>query len=268
MPTTRISYRDLPHTVRYAIEEVTGAASHDESANAGLNSAVAARIETPGGRYFVKAMPADHRWVFTQRREASIAPFVDTVAPRLVARIERDGWDVLIFEALAGRHADYSRDSGDLPKVVDLLEEIATIPCHDADLRDACQRLQNYVDRPDDLRYFDGSTLAHTDLNNANVLVSDRARIVDWGWATRGAPWLDAAYWTLWLIASGHDPKTAEWWASRVSTWQTASHDGVTAFVKATANLWDEIDGRSPDPDPWTTPLVNAAHRWRDFRTQ
>lgn len=264
MPTTRITYRQLPHSVRAAIEEITGPVVDDESASAGLNSAVAARIQTPTGARFVKAMPADHRWVWTQRREADIAPHIGGVAPQLLARIETGGWDVLVFNALSGRHADYAPNSPDLPAVAALLEDIAAIPCPDIDLRDAGQRLRDYVSDSDDLRHFAGNTLAHTDLNNANVLIDGEARIVDWGWATRGAPWLDAAYWTLWLIASGHDPKTAEWWAAQVSTWQTAPQEGVTAFATASATLWGQIGGA--DPDPWTAKLVTASRRWRDFR--
>jgi aminoglycoside phosphotransferase (APT) family kinase protein len=65
-----------------------------------------------------------------------------------------------------------------------------------------------------------GHALLHTDLNNTNGIIGDdRAWIVDWGWATRGAPWLDAAYWVIWLIASGHHPSSAVRWAAKVPAW-------------------------------------------------
>lgn len=266
MPTTRITYHDLPKPVRAAIEEVTGPVESAASANAGLNSAVAARLSTATGDRFCKALPADHRWVWTQRREADIAPHLPGVAPALVARLDIDGWDVLLFEALDGHHADYSPGSPDLPAVVALLDAIAALPCPTIELRDAGERLRNYVTDPADLHHFTGPALLHTDLNNANVIVSaGRARIVDWGWATRGAPWLDAGYWVVWLIASGHDPAEAEQWASKTPTWNTATDAGLHTFAEAQAALWAEIGARDPD-DPWTARLVHASHRWARFR--
>ncbi|MFJ9947326.1 hypothetical protein [Kitasatospora sp. NPDC091207] len=93
----------------------------------------------------------------------------------------------------------------------------------------------------------------------------ERAYVVDWAWATKGAPWLDAGYWVIWLIGSGgHEPASAEHWASRVPAWQYAPVDGITAFANANANVWDEIGGQNPDP--WTARMVAAAHAWRDYR--
>ena len=266
MPTARITYHDLPQQVRTAIEEVTGPVASAVSASDGFNSAVAARLSTPAGDRFCKALPANHRWVWTQQREAAIAPYLNGVAPALVGRLDVDGWDVLVFEALNGHHADYRPGSPDLPAVVTLLEAIAGIPCPQVELRDAGQRLRTYVNDPADVHHFTGTTMLHTDLNPANVIVdADRARIVDWGWATRGAPWLDPAYWVLWLIAAGHDPAAAEQWASKVPAWHTATRDGVDAFAHAQAALWTETGGRNPD-DPWTARLAALAQRWTAYR--
>jgi aminoglycoside phosphotransferase (APT) family kinase protein len=101
-------------------------------------------------------------------------------------------------------------------------------------------------------------------LNNANVIIGDdRARIVDWGWATQGAPWLDAGYWVIWLIASGHDPRSAERWAARVPAWRAAPPAGVTVFAEANARMWAEIGGERPDA--WTRRLVDASNTWRRY---
>lgn len=264
MPTTRIAYEQLPGVVRAAVAERIGSGVTAVSVTDGLNSAVAARLLTTGGAYFVKALPTDHRWVFTQRREADLAVHVRPVAAALVAHIVAHGWDVLIFEALDGHTADYRPGSPDLPKVADLLRRIGQLPCPRTGVRDAAQRLSDYVTRPDDTRYFTGTTLLHTDLNCANVLVGDRARIVDWGWATQGAGWLDAAHWALWLIAYGHDANSAEQWARRVPAWHTAPPAGVTAFVDAMVRLWDEIN--NSNADPFHVRLAAAAHRWQHAR--
>jgi hypothetical protein len=164
----------------------------------------------------VKALPVDHRWAWTQAREAEIAQYVRPVAPVLHARVVEHGWDALIFEALEGRQADYTPGSADLPYVADLVTRIGELRTSDIALRRAPQRLQVYAD-PSDLHHFAGGALLHTDLNYGNVIVGDdRAHIVDWGWVTLGAPWLDAAYWVIWLVAAGHEPDSAERWAAKV----------------------------------------------------
>ncbi|TDO38939.1 phosphotransferase [Paractinoplanes brasiliensis] len=264
MPPTRIPYGDLPENVRRQVEQYTGDVHHAESVGAGLNSSVAAVLMAVGGNYFVKALPSDHRWVWTQAAEAAVAPFVRAIAPPLLARIDTDGWDVLIFEAIAGHQADYRPESGDLKPVVDLLTRLGEIPCPDITLREAPLRLQHYA-APDELHHFAGRCLLHTDLNNANVIVTDgRASMVDWGWATRGAAWLDAAYWTIWLISAGHEPVDAELWAQRIPGWQTATSGGLAAFAAANARMWNQIAG--PRPDAWTRRMVVAADRWNEYR--
>ncbi|GAA1025775.1 hypothetical protein GCM10009557_01020 [Virgisporangium ochraceum] len=266
MPTTRITYDDLPGRVRSAIEEVTGPVASAVSATEGFNSAVAARLSTPTGERFCKALPADHRQVWTQRREAAIAPHLKDVAPEVRAHLEVDGWDVLLFEALDGYHADYRPGSPDLPAVATLLETIAALPRPPVDLRDMRQRLRDYVEDSADLRHFAGSTLVHTDLNNANVIVGDgRAWIVDWGWASCGAAWLDPAYWVLWLVAAGHDPAAAEQQASAVPAWHVAPPEAITTFACAQANLWNEIAAAKTE-DPWTARLAGAAKQWAALR--
>lgn len=264
MPPTRIPYGDLPENVRSEVEQCTGEVHHAESAGSGLNSSVAAVLVAVGGKFFVKALPSDHRWVWTQAAEAAVAPFVRAIAPRLLARIVTDGWDVLVFEAITGHQADYTPESGDLRAVADLLTRLGEIPCPDVTLREAPLRLQRYA-APDELHHFAGPCLLHTDLNNANVIVADgRACMVDWGWATRGAAWLDAAYWTIWLISAGHSPVEAERWAQRIPAWQTATDAGLAAFAAANARMWHQIAGAQPDA--WTRRMVVAAERWNVYR--
>jgi hypothetical protein len=264
MSHTRISYWQLPGTVRNRVADTIGTVAAAESVSEGLNNAVAAVLRTTHDRYFIKAMPAEHRWVWTQAREAQVAPFVAGVGAPLVTRIVEDGWDVLLFDALHGRQADYAPDSIDLPHVARLIARIGEVPCPDIELRQAEQRLSAFTDEAN-LRYFVGNTLLHTDLNPANVIVGGSgARIVDWGWATRGADWLNPAYLVTWLIVAGHEPKEAEWWADQVPAWRTAPVDGVTAFAAANALMWATHGGA--DPDPWTEKLVNASARWSAYR--
>lgn len=264
MPLNRIPYRHLPTTVRIQVEDVTGSIIAATSVGAGLNSSVATLLHTSTGRYFAKALLCDHRWAWTQAREAEIAAHVRPVAPRLHARIVAEGWDVLVFEAFNGHHADYAPGSADLPQVAALIARIAELPRPDIALREAGQRLQAYAE-PTDLPYFAGDALLHTDLNNANVIIGeDSSRIVDWGWATRGAPWLDAAYWVIWLIAAGHTPTDAETHAATIDAWHKAPQRGIDAFAAANARLWRAAAG--PKPDAFTAPLATAARMWQEYR--
>jgi hypothetical protein len=253
-------YWSLPQPVRDEIEREIGPVANATSAGTGLNSSVAAIANG----HFIKALPGDHRWVWTQQREAEVAPYVAQLAPTLIGRVVRDGWDVLIFEALDGEPADYRPGSPDLGKVSRVLIELGDTACPVIELREASLRFRAYAEGSD-LHYFAGSALLHTDLNSANVIVSgDQARLVDWGWATRGADWLDPAYWVIWLIASGHDPAAAEDLAATIASWHRAPSLGVDAFAAASVRLWTEIGG--DEPDAFVRPVVEAARRWDRYR--
>ncbi|NEC65699.1 aminoglycoside phosphotransferase [Streptomyces sp. SID9727] len=270
MATTRIGLDQLPPAARVAVEEYTGPLLTVEEMTEGFNSEIAARVTSATGTWHIKGLRTDHPRVWTQRREAAVAPLLTGLAPALRWRVETAGWDLLGFEALAGHHADYAPSSPDLSEVASLLRRLGETPCPGIELRRAEQRLERYVAHPDDLRFFGGPHLLHTDLNNTNVLVDDhaprgeRARLVDWAWATRGAAWLDVGYWVVWLIASGHTPASAEGWAAEIPSWHTATADGITAFTTANANLWSEIS--TADPSPWTQRLAAAVTAWHAHR--
>jgi hypothetical protein len=253
-------YWSLPQAVRDDIEREVGPVTTATSLGTGLNSSVAVLANG----HFIKALPADHRWAWTQQREAEVAPYVAHLAPELIARVVRQGWDVLIFEALDGGPADYGPGSADLPAVSQLLIELGDTPCPEIELREASLRLRAYAE-DSDLHHFAGRALLHTDLNNANIIINaDRAELVDWGWATRGAPWLDPAYWVVWLIAAGHDPGTAEDVAATIPSWRHAPGAGIDAFVSANVRLWADIAG--DNPDAFAKPVLEATRRWDRYR--
>ncbi|MFF7847047.1 hypothetical protein ACFZDF_05605 [Streptomyces sp. NPDC007910] len=81
---------------------------------------------------------------------------------------------------------------------------------------------------------------------------------------TRGAAWLDAGHWVIWLVAAGHAPASAERWAAGIPSWCAAPAEGVTAFAAASANVWSEIG--NADPGPWTLRLATAATAWHAHR--
>lgn len=264
----RIDWDDLPAGVRSTIQSHTGPVSKVETASEGLNSALATFLHTPGGMIFVKGLRSDHPGVVTQQREAAINPYVRPVSPRLLWQVETQGWNVLGFEYIQGRHADYAPGSDDLPKVIHAKRLLSTIPCPDLPLlKRAEQRWAEHVDDTSALRLLAGDALLHTDFNPLNILISnDTARIIDWAWPTRGAAWIDPACLVLRLIAAGHTPDAAEAWAQQVPAWSTASDRAISTFAQASSRLWQQIT--TADPQLWKQHMAAAARHWAAFRLE
>ncbi|MBM9505844.1 aminoglycoside phosphotransferase [Actinacidiphila acididurans] len=256
----------LPPGLVADIEARTGPIGEVVSVSEGYNSQIAVRIRCASGTYFVKGLQSSHKRVWTQQREAEINPHLNGLSPALIRHISDHGWELLIFEALEGHHADYSAGSADLPMVATLLSRLSETPCPDLDLRPVDDRLKSYVTKPSDANLFKGEALVHTDPNDTNVIVTgSSAKLVDWAWASCGAAWLDAGYWVIWLMAAGkHDPASAEKWAGEVPAWREAPPEALTAFAEAKANYWDQVAG--PDPDPFTANVRTAAQQWARYR--
>ncbi|WP_155057462.1 aminoglycoside phosphotransferase [Streptomyces blattellae] len=260
MSTERL--HELPADVLALIETRTGPVLKHETAVSGLNSEIAARIHTPETTVFVKGLREGHRRVWTQAREADVNPHVRGIAPALLWRIQAAGWDVLGFEDIPGRHADYAPGSPDLPLVADVMSRLSTTQAPDITLRTMSDRMKAHTDTPE---LFAGDTLCHTDWFPTNVLITGRiAVLVDWAWASRGAAWIDPALWVVWLIDSGHTPAQAEQWAARIPAWNTAPAESIDAFARATASVWEEIaDGQT---EPWVDGMLHAARTWSAHR--
>ncbi|MFI6155774.1 aminoglycoside phosphotransferase [Kitasatospora sp. NPDC051170] len=266
MTTTRIHWADLPEAVHQAVSvRLGGPIRRAETVSAGFNSEIAVRLATDEGSVFVKGLRLSHPRVWTQQREAEINPSLHGLAPTVLWHMEVEGWSLLAFEHIRARHADY-KAAGDLESMVDVLTRLGRVPCPGIELRQAEQRWAAYVDEPGTAARFAGDALLHTDLNNENVLVQgERAVLVDWAWATRGAAWIDPALWVIWLIAAGgHSPASAEGWAARVPAWGLGDPALLEIFAKAQARMWADIAGS--EPDPWTASLSRAARRWARFR--
>ncbi|MCJ1677584.1 aminoglycoside phosphotransferase [Streptomyces sp. APSN-46.1] len=261
MPTERLT--ELPADALALITERTGPVIKYETVGGGLNSEIAARIHTADTTAFVKGLRSGHPRAWTQKREADINPHVRGIAPALLWRAEAGGWDLIAFEDADGRHADYTPGSPDLPLIADTLAHLSTITApEDVTVRTMPDRMRNHTPDPD---LFDGAALLHTDWFPTNVLIhEDRVRVVDWAWASRGAAWIDAALWTVWLIRSGHTPAQAEQWAARVPAWTSAPRPAVDAFAAATVSVWEEITQH--DPEPWTLDMLTAARTWHNSR--
>jgi hypothetical protein len=256
----RTHWGELPAATRNIIESQTGPVQATETAAEGHNSEVAAFLDTASGKVFIKGLRSDHPRVWTQEREAMVNPYVLSVAPRLLWHVEAGGWNVLGFEHVPGRHADYSPGSADLPKVVEAMGVLGEIRCPDLPVKRSEQRWAGYVEDGAALELLRGDTLLHTDYNPLNILIAERARIVDWAWPTRGAAWIDPACLVLRLMAAGHAAAAAEAWAAEAPAWGSASREAVDMFAAASQRMWDEI--ARDDPQPWKLEMRSVVCEW------
>jgi hypothetical protein len=260
----RVDWNDLPPPLHDAVRAHTGPIGRARTVAGGFNSALAAVLDTPAGRVFVKGIPTDHPGVITQGREALVNAAVRPVAPALLWHLlDVAGWDVLAFEYIEGRPADYTPGSPDLPAIVATLDSLAALPCPDVPIKDA-SRWRSYAEAGDTTP-FEGDTLLHTDWKPDNVLVqADGVRVIDWAWPTQGAAWIDPACLLIQLIANGHTPTEAETWIAHTRAWRAAPPTAVNAFCLTNVRMWNEIVGNNPTP--WHRRVAEAARAWADSR--
>jgi Phosphotransferase enzyme family len=261
----RIHWPDLPAATRHAVEHHTGAVHTARTVPAGRNSAVAALLTTDAGQVFVKGLHRDHPRRWNQDMEAIINPHVTHLAPRLLWRVQ-DEWDLLGFQAITGRHADYRPGSPDLPLIARTAAQLSRIRCPDLPVKHAEHRWREYIPDPADLALLAGDQLLHTDYNPDNILITgNHAILIDWAWPTKGAGWIDPACLILRLLAHGHTTQSAETIVQANPAWRTAPPAGVTVFARACAAMWHDI--ATAGPADWTQAMTHAATHWASART-
>jgi hypothetical protein len=264
----RIPWDDLPGTLKAAVEARTGPIVVGRAVTAGQNSPLAATIDTRDGRVFVKGLPSDHRRVITQDREAVTASLVSHISPALLWHFDEVGWNVLGYEYVPGRHADYRPGSPNLDRLAQLMEALSAIgvPADPGPLKRAEDRWKTYVDEPGDSLIFAGPALTHTDWAPDNVLISStRAWLIDWAWPTLGAAWTDPACWLLRLMAAGgQTPAEAERQAARLPAFLAADPAHIDLFARVNVRMWDEI--AQTNGSDWTKKMATAARSWAAFR--
>lgn len=259
-------WNDLSQAVRDLVQARTGPVLAARTVSAGLNSQLAAALDTADGQLFIKGLRTDHPGVVRQRREAMINSHVLSLAPPLRWQAEGAGWNLLAFSYIRGaRHADYTPGSADLPAVVQVINQLQQIPCPNLPVKRAEQRWAAYVGPGADLSLLAGTSLLHTDFNPLNVLMTaDGAWIIDWAWPTRGAAFIDPACFLLRLMLSGHSAAQAEAWARQCGSWEKTPDAAINVFAVACARLYDEI--AREDPQPWKKHFAAVAQDWGAYR--
>ncbi|GGL02485.1 phosphotransferase family protein [Mangrovihabitans endophyticus] len=240
----RISWTDLPPTLRAAIEHKLGAPVSAVTPQAGgFSPGTADRIRTAtGDRAFVKAVgtginPRSVELARAEARNTARLP-AGLPAPRLLATVEvtdsGDNWIALIMEDVDGRHPRTPWQPAELRAAATTLDRFAAEPAL-AGLPSAADTLgadlvgweSLAADPPADLdpwagarlpqlcataerarRSLAGDTLCHCDVRADNMLIRPDGSlvVVDWPWAAAGPPWLDRALLAVNVLAHGGDP--------------------------------------------------------------
>jgi hypothetical protein len=193
---------------------------------------------------------------------------VSRISPALLWHFDEAGWNVLGFEHIPGRAADYSPGSPDLDLVVSLMETLSRVqvPADPGPLKRAEDRWKTYTDDPADALTLAGGSLTHTDWMPDNVLIAHgRAWLVDWAWPTLSAAWIDPASWLLRIMARGHTAAEAEAHAARLPAYATADPAHIDLFVRANVRMRNEIE--QTNGRPWAKIMAHTAHTWAQHRS-
>jgi hypothetical protein len=255
----RRDWTALPESVTDTIARSVGGTPVVTPASCGNHAEIAATVAGLSGTVFVKAATSEFS-VRALRYEMTATKAIHSrLAPAVEWHMEADGWLVVGFEHLDGAHADLSPGSVDLDLLGDRLRELERTPATGGPWFDPRSRVA--FSHPE----MDGGTLVHSDLNPTNLIVTaDGLRIVDWAYATKGAPWLELALLAPWLIGSGHTPEQAEAWLSQLAGWTSADPKALDHFAFSNAEKWATKARQSPEA--WMHDLAAWNGEWAAHR--
>lgn len=271
----RRDWADLPEALRNAIEQRIGPVGSVQPASVGRSADFTSTLRTAQGRTFVKAAQRstvqDGPQVRSLRREVTLAPYMSEFAPRLLWHFQAGEWLALGFEYVEGRHADYSPGSPDLDLVAKTVQRVLqSFPCPAAVEMKVERRWEALTD---DVSPIAGDSLLHTDLNPANLLLTPdgRVRVVDRGFASRGAPWVEMGQIIPWLIRAGHSSAGAEEWAEQFPAWSSADPGAIDLYARVSAERWRRYNAANPTPQVphyVTVAQQRAAYRLHDLNSR
>jgi hypothetical protein len=294
----RISWDEVPQHVRAAVEEGLGSPiTSAVTQQGGFSPGAAVRVVCQDGRRaFVKAVglslnpdsPGLHR-----REIHAMSLLPDEVpAPRELTSYDDGDWVALVLEDVDGRRPDVPWRRGDVAAMSVALEQLARTR--------ASEQLPAFADNVGMLTSWDkvaadpegigealldrlpemlaaqelarevtlGDALVHWDARADNVLIRDgEAVLLDWAWASRGAPWLDSLLLAMdFRIQGGPD---ADGFLQANASTREAEPAHLRSVVACMVGVWAEC-ARRPIPPGLPTIRTWQAHccvhalRWLD----
>jgi hypothetical protein len=259
---------ELPPAVREAIEQHTGLVAAATSGPEGMSTGVRLILNTASGSVFIKGTrPQSSRLLREQLAlGAELAPHVPSLSPPLMFKAHADGWDVTGWTAVPGRPADLTPGSADIPRVVAVLAELATISAPDVP---GLWSIAEYWGRDTgDPHALHGDALVHTDPHGQNFIVDgDRTWLVDWGWAARGPEWVTPMRLILYLMEAGWKPADAEHAISSLPAWAEAPPGVITGHAISSVPSWENAAASQPG-NTRLQAWAGIARQWADYRAE
>lgn len=268
----RLRWPEIPDVVRAGIERELGSPVVSAvSQPGGFSPGSADRVVLADGRRaFVKAVgtPVNPDSPGIHRRELAVTTALPAAgfAPRLLGGYDDGTWVALAFEDVDGRSPSmpWTREElarclvtlGDMarrltPSPLPALPRLVDTVRHDFTrwdvLRDALpadldpwavERAASLAELGRaSLEAIDGDTLVHGDVRADNLLLEgDRVVVVDWPWASRGAPWVDSLTLVLNAAVFGdHDPEKL---VAGTPILAAVDRDALTAVVAGLAGYF------------------------------
>ncbi|MBC2874171.1 MULTISPECIES: phosphotransferase [Streptomyces] len=238
----RVGWDALPAALHNTVEAHTGRVLASEIVADGLNCTVALVLTTErGGHLFLKGVRDDQaKAVAALDCEARVNSTVRSVSPAIQHSFRSAGWGCLAFTYVAGRHADLSPGTSDLPAVTRALERMQAFSGSAVPVPSLADRFASYL-LPGEAELLTGSALLHTDTNPHNILIADHdgaAYVVDWAMPVAGPAWVDPACTAVRLMESGCAPADALEWLNGFTSWRNADPKSVAIFVDVTCRRW------------------------------
>ncbi|MBG6093060.1 phosphotransferase [Actinomadura viridis] len=271
----------LPPGIRLAIEERLGSpVVGSETCHGGFSPGMAALVTcADGAGYFVKAVNADLNPVSPgmYREEAAYsAAMPDGIpAPRL-RHVHDDGeWIALVFDAVIGSSPEVPWKAADVRRLMRTTElltaapvsgDLAAIPSVRERLESSFHAYHRLAETPhrlsawerrnierltkaadDALECVAGEFLVHLDLRADNIVVAHdgAAYIVDWAWASAGAPWLDKVSLLVNVATYGGDPEP---YVAGDRLLASVPPEHIDAFLIGLSGMWTEAASEPPPP--------------------
>lgn len=282
------SWHDVPAPVRDTVIEHVGNIVAAVPATAGQNCDLAHTLRRTGGLppvflKGVRGVSLRMRWL---RNEAASSGLVSGLAPSVLFTADVDDWFLVGFEFVAGRPASFAPGSSDLDVVAAAVDRIAATPAQE--LRPLHDRWATGgwwgkagavapglvdgfdLDKLDEIAdgaatAVHGHQLAHTDPHEHQFLIDDSGvHVIDWGRPAAAAPWVDAAFLVIRLIAAGHSPADAEQWARSLDCWRRVTTNDLVSFSAYVAGLWSYRSVTSPQPG--SSRLARVAREYASWR--